>query len=69
MIQKDNQSGEFELICDHCEEVKAVRDTWAEARDAKKDLHFKSIQGKSGTWYEVCSECQSEETFQKYRNS
>lgn len=51
----------FVLVCDCCGEESEKFDTWEEAKNAKKELGFKSTCYKTETediWQDLCPDCQ-----------
>jgi hypothetical protein len=57
MIEK--VGGEFELICDVCEEsADEFFDEFYDAVEYKKDNGWRSRKDAKGNWEDVCPECQ-----------
>lgn len=59
MIERTG-TGDYELICDHCEEV-ADEDfsEFQEAVQYKKDNGWRSLKTNMGDWKDLCPDCQS----------
>lgn len=57
MIQKNY--GKHHLICDNCDELIEIYDSWDKAVDGKKEQWVKSSK-IDGEWIDVCYECQED---------
>lgn len=57
MILKEH--GKFQLVCDNCDAVIEIYDSWDKAVDGKKEQQVKSSK-IDGEWIDVCYECQEE---------
>jgi hypothetical protein len=62
MIRKTD--GQYELICDYCEEIANVFDDFLDAVAYKKAYGWRSIKDSGGNWHELCPDCSTEEIIQ-----
>ena len=65
MIERNG--GEFELICDHCEDSVDGFDEFDDAVQYKKNNGWKNIKSDSGQWFELCPVCSTPEIVKEYR--
>jgi hypothetical protein len=63
----ERNGGEFELICDHCEDSKKGFNEFDDAVRYKKAHGWKSVRGASKQWYELCRHCSTPEIIEEYR--
>jgi hypothetical protein len=62
MIRKTD--GQYELICDYCEEIAGVFCDFYDAVSYKKAYGWRSIKDRAGDWHELCPDCSTEEIIQ-----
>jgi hypothetical protein len=65
MIRKTD--GQYELICDYCEEIANVFDEFFDAVSYKKAYGWRSVKNNSGDWSELCPDCSTDEIIERLR--